>query len=241
MPQSYYFTQARGTGTGMNLFSYDGSASWGEQGTTNQVAGKVTVKTGISPILAFKYIKKKFGILENIILDRRLKKLEAAFYQAVDNGQEALGVKILSELARETRESALYAKGIRHFVEREDILKVKNKIKDGHISDTRLEEFTKIIPKNVLKKKKELEGVFDGFIIYHYYNEEIEKKIAKKQKRSPDEQGKMRDPILFGYIKESDRLYFVADWEDEYCDLTFDEIIDVVGDNKLTKYPKLDV
>jgi hypothetical protein len=58
---------------------------------------------------------------------------------------------------------------------------------------------------------------------------------------SSDEKSKMRDPILFGYIKETDRLYFIADWEDEYCDLTFDEIIDVVGENKLTKYPKLEL
>jgi len=46
---------------------------------------------------------------------------------------------------------------------------------------------------------------------------------------------KMKDPILFGMIKESNRLYFIDDWEDEYCDLTFDEIIDVIGENKLTK------
>jgi hypothetical protein len=58
---------------------------------------------------------------------------------------------------------------------------------------------------------------------------------------SSEEKQKMKDPILFGYIKETDRLYFIADWEDEYCDLTFDEIVDVIGENKLTKYPKLDL
>ena len=44
-----------------------------------------------------------------------------------------------------------------------------------------------------------------------------------------DERSQMKDPVLFGYIKETRRLYFIADWEDEHCDLTFDEMIEVVG------------
>ncbi len=237
MTNHYYFNSS--TAASINdWITIDGLGTWG---TNTAVTGEVKVKTGIHPVLAFKYIKKKFGLLEGIILDRRLKKLEKAFYQAVDNGQEALGEKILKELARETRESILYAKGIRHFVEREAIWKVKHKIKGGHISDTKFEDYTRVIPKDVLKKKKEYENIFDGFVIYHYYDSEVEKKLEKKQKMSSDEVAKMRDPILFGYIKETDRLYFIADWEDEYCDLTFDEIIDVVGENKLSKYPALDL
>lgn len=34
-----------------------------------------------------------------------------------------------------------------------------------------------------------------------------------------------RDPILFGMIKDSRRLYFVADWIDKLCTLTFEELI----------------
>ncbi len=56
---------------------------------------------------------------------------------------------------------------------------------------------------------------------------------------TPDEHRKMKDPILFGWIKENNRLYFIADWEDEFCDLTFDEIVDVVGETKIEKNPKL--
>ena len=33
-----------------------------------------------------------------------------------------------------------------------------------------------------------------------------------------------RDPILFGLINHSERLYYIADWEDELCDLTLDRI-----------------
>ena len=234
MPQSYYF-QNSGTTTNTGFITI-GEASY----LSDSISASVK-QDGLNPILVFKYIKKKFGMLEKVSLDRRLKKLESAFYQAVENGQEALGNKILAEVARETRESTLFAKGIRHFIEREDIVRHKRNIKGGHISDTRFEDYTRVIPKDVLAEKKKYDGFFDGYIIYHYYNNELEQKREKKQKMSEEEKQKMRDPILFGYIKESDRLYFIADWEDEFCDLTFDEIIDIVGESKLTKYPTLNV
>lgn len=237
MEPNYYIES--GTATTYNTaINITGQASW----DSAVAGGYITITTdkgGYHPELAFKYIKKKFGVLENIIMDRRLNKLEKAFYQAIENGQEMLGEKFLRELSRETRESVLYAKGIRHFVERDDVMKVKNKIKGGHISDTQFKDYTRIIPKDALEKKKKAEPYFDGFVIYHYYDTKVEEKLSKKQKMSSEEKQKMRDPILFGYIRETNRLYFIADWEDEYCDLTFDEIVDVVGENKLSKYPEL--
>jgi hypothetical protein len=179
---------------------------------------------GISPILYFKYIKKKFGILERIRLDSRLKKLEKAFYKAIENGQEALGEKIIRWIAKETKESVLYSKGIRLFIEREDLDKYKHKIRDGYISDTPFKEFTRVIPKAVLIKKKKLEKFFDGFVIYHYWKEDQDTK-----EMDAEEKAQMKDPVLFGFIKETSRLYFITDWEDEHCDLTFDEMIEVVG------------
>ncbi len=194
---------------------------------------------GYDPVVAFKYIKKKFNLIEGWTLKRRLKRLEKAFYKAVDNGQEALGEKIMKDLAIQTRESFMYAKGVKKFIEYDDIKKVKNNIRGGHISDTKFHEYTRIIPKDVLKKKKKTEGLFDGYVIYHYYNKELEEKVQKKQKMSSDEISKMKDPILFGYIKQNNRLYFIADWDDEYCDLSFEEIVSYVAEGKIDKRPNL--
>ena len=70
-----------------------------------------------------------------------------------------------------------------------------------------------------------------------------EKKIEKKQKMSPGEKSAMKDPVLFGFINECNRLYYIADWEDELCDLSFEEILDVLGKKDeevaLTRQPKL--
>ena len=200
---------------------------------------RVADKGKISPQLYFTYIKRKFNILERTRLDRRLKRIEKAFDQAVENGQNFLAEKILTDLSREMRESVISAKGIREYIEREDLVKHKHDIKEGHISDTLLKKYTRVIPKPITDKIKKLKGVFDDFVIWHYYEEKAERKREKKQKMSREEKGAMRDPILFGIIKETDRLYFIADWEDDYCDLTFDEIVDVIGSQRIKKEPQI--
>jgi hypothetical protein len=207
------------------------------------IQGKIQVKPGISPIMYFKYVKSKFGMLEKVRLDARLKRLEKAFNEAVENGQEILGEKFMNEMAIQARESVMYAKGVRNFVEYEDVQKFKRKIRGGHISDTMLGAYTRIIPEKVLKKLKNVKAIFDDFVIYHYWDEKAEENRSKKQKFTPDEKEKMKDPILFGIIKENNRLYFIDDWDDEFCDLTFDEMIDVLGkdDEEMTinRNPKL--
>lgn len=34
---------------------------------------------------------------------------------------------------------------------------------------------------------------------------------------------------MFGVINGSKKLYYVADWIDEYCDLTLDKVIEILG------------
>ena len=60
--------------------------------------------------------------------------------------------------------------------------------------------------------------VFDNYCILHYDPE--------NNAISPTVAGKMADPILFGMIQGSTNLYYIADWIDEYCDLTLDRFIE---------------
>jgi len=211
-----------------------GTGEWRSDSSGN-LTFSVEKDKGISPILYFKYTKSKFKMIERNRIDRRLKQIEKAFNVAVENGQDALAEKFLKNIAKEARESELFAKGVRYYIDRYEVNKYKNHIRGGHISDTKFQDYTRVIPKDVIKKKKKFEGLFDEFIIYHYWNPDAED--MKTMDR--DEKEKMKDPILFGVIKETNRLYFIADWEDEYCDLTFDEMIDLLGmneeDQRLTK------
>ncbi len=243
----YYITStnydATSIGNGTMFYQYDGSMTFLGNSISLGVDFKTDNKGKISAQLYFKYLKKKMGVLEKMKLQGRLKRLEKAFDKAVDSGQEVLAKKFLDSVVISAVESELYARGIKFFLEKEEVDKYKNRIKDGHISDTMLQDYVRVIPKSVLEKKKKVEDLFHGFVIYHYYNPELEAKREKKQELSEDEKGKMRDPILFGRLKYNNRLYFIADWEDEYCDLTFDEMIGVMGceekDIMLTKDVKL--
>lgn len=190
---------------------------------------RVEQEPGIAPQLYFKYVKSKFSLLERMKIDGRLKRLQKAFDQAIANGQTALAEKFFVECVREVRESLMLARGIKVFIEKGDLDKHKRHIRGGHISDTQFKDFTRVIPKDVLDKKKKVEELFDGFVIYHYWNEDAEKVRAGKQKMTSVEKAKMRDPVLFGWIRETNRLYYIADWEDDYCDLTFEEMVDVIG------------
>jgi len=236
MNQNYYLTNA-------NMANSTTPSGWSDSAVTYIGSGnlyeggiKVSQDHGkIAPELYFTYIKKKFNILERMKLDARIKKIEAAFDEAVEAGQSFLADKILHEFSREIRESVILAKGISKYIEREDLVKYKHKIKEGHISDTLLKDYTRIIPKPILEKVKSLKDVFDGFVIYHYYEEALEKKKEKKQKITPTEKAKLKDPVIFGIIRETNRLYFIEEWVDEFCDLTFEDIVDQIGESRIGK------
>jgi len=183
-------------------------------------------KNGINPILYFKYVKSKFSYLQEAKLKKSLKDLEKAFEQATENGQDVLAKKFLDSFSLAWRESLVYAKGIKKFIDRDVLHKYKHKLRDGHISDTMFEDYTRVIPKRVIENKKKVQDVFDGFIIYHYYND-AQKDLKKMDSQ---EKAKMRDPVLFGIINGSTRLYFVDEWDDEFCDLSFSEMAKVVAE-----------
>lgn len=51
---------------------------------------------------------------------------------------------------------------------------------------------------------------------------------------------KRKDPILFGVIAGSNKLYFIGDWIDEYCDLRFDDVVKQCTDDFLSENISLD-
>ena len=53
--------------------------------------------------------------------------------------------------------------------------------------------------------------------------------FRKKAKTTKKEAKAKRDPILFGMINHSDKLYYIDSWVDELCDLTIETIADKLG------------
>ena len=75
-------------------------------------------------------------------------------------------------------------------------------------------------------KKAEDLAVFDNYFVLHYDPTEA-KNIYYTSAPKPT------DPILFVAIVGSNKLYFIADWIDEYCNLTYADILEKNIDYKL--------
>lgn len=106
------------------------------------------------------------------------------------------------------------------------------KTKDGgrQLAFSNLESYPRVIPQKNAELIKQAKKYFDTiYILYTAKKEEVEKeKLAK-------------DPIAFGVVKhtsddqnmqrlsintvESDHMFFITDWVDEYCDLTLDMLV----------------
>ena len=81
-----------------------------------------------------------------------------------------------------------------------------------------IKNFTRLIPVDIQEEVSKLvqDEVFDNFVILHYDPNDTGEELTKKEIE------RKKDPIIFGVIKESRKLYFINDWIDEYCDLTLD-------------------
>lgn len=125
------------------------------------------------------------------------------------------------------REMKIIDAGITTFVYREDIDTYVNKVADDCVVCIELENYEREIPDDIIDKiamckEKDL---FDKYYIFFTdYTGEHRSKVEKKKRA--------KDPIIFGNCliegKVSDRMYFIGDWVDEFCDLTLDKMLEAM-------------
>lgn len=189
-------------------------------------------RTEISATLCFKFIKSKLNLLEVSKFKSRLKRLEKMVEEFTEIGQVAMAEQSLKMFMQFTKESAMYACGYRYWITKEIAEKFRYSLKSGQsLKVTNLENFGRVIPKNVIAKLKSCneKRLFDSYVIFHLdargKNSVVETEKQKKERE--------RDPILFGRITEcEDRYYFIADWIDELDDLQFSDILDALSLDK---------
>ena len=175
---------------------------------------------GMPASIFFNLIKKKMGVLQNIAYKRRMEKLVAMADKATKDGQIAFSEEILKRYFVLARECELYAMGKKIFLSREVYDRFSSKT-NRKVRLTKLENYARPIPDDVMQEKAKCDKttMFDAYFVMHYDSpnvvKETEVEVVAREK----------DPILFGTVEYSDKLYFVADWEDEYCDLTLDDIV----------------
>jgi hypothetical protein len=141
--------------------------------------------------------------------------------------------------------------GIEYIINKDSINKYKDKVKDVDIKFKKLEEYDRPIPANVTKRLNKFKKLkmFDGYmVLYLDYKEKIDidnKKKSVAEVKTNKQKIKEKDPILFGTLDyEPDKLYFIADWVDEYCDLTLDKFLQTIKKDdpeyKLEQFESID-
>lgn len=139
-------------------------------------------------------------------------------------GQKKMAKKIYDQSKILIRELDAVKAGFDVYVLREDILYYIESIAKKTVKIIELENYERDIPDEVVDKLVSAQPYFDEFfIVFTDYTGEAERTVKKEERD--------KDPILFGVIHHPDkkdvltnRMYFIADWIDEYCDLTLEEL-----------------
>lgn len=228
-------------GTGDSLHRYVVSSGVGNSTPTVETfwrlpssAGELTheydnSKGRITARLYFRYLKSKLNLIETSKFKSRMKGLEKLAKEYSEIGQVALSEECLRQFNMLVKESAIFACGFKKFITEEHVNKYRHKIKapDGskvqsvRLLITPIKNFTRVIPPKVVKKVKLAidKKLFDDYVIFHLDQKAVKETVKEKIERE-------KDPIIFGKIAESDRYYFIDDWEDEHDDLRFEDIIE---------------
>ena len=178
-------------------------------------------ETTVPPRLYFKYLKSKLSLIENRNFKKRMDKLEELADKFMKTGQEAMSDGAVRQFLVLSREAAIYACGFKKFLTQEHVSKYQYKLKGATLKQTPLKNFARVLPKSVAKIIKNCieKKLFDDYVVFHLDNKgQVETEKEKIERK--------RDPILFGKLEGSDKLYLIVDWEDELDDLRLSDIVE---------------
>lgn len=90
-------------------------------------------------------------------------------------------------------------------------------------------EIIRVIPTRVVEDKLRADNllVFDNYCVLYY--DPSGRSYSRTEK---EEEEIKKDPILFGVISGSNKLYYISDWIDELCDLTLEQVVKNLGEIK---------
>lgn len=206
------------TGIGSNSYKRSGAFRKAKKKPGDKTdANNQNNRLPISPMVFFKVTKGKLGILEHVKLTKRIDKIAELLEEFTKSGQIALKDLVENKFRPLIKEQEMFATGFNKYITKDMLNKFLNKT-NRKVELTAVKNYARIIPKKVLniKEKADKNKLFDGYVILHTTSKDA--KMLTEAER--------KDPIIFGVVENSDKFYFVADWEDELCDLRFSEIVD---------------
>lgn len=142
-------------------------------------------------------------------------------------GQTAGMRKLLFHLQSIEAEREIVKMGITTFIYRDDIEEYIDNIAKDTVKIIELENYEREIPDEIVSIIEQVKDKFDQlYVLFTDYTGRVERQVEAERRQ--------KDPILFGTFQNEktrtviDRFYFLGDWEDEYCDLTLDKMVNEV-------------
>ncbi len=182
----------------------------------------------LSPSIYFDYIKDLKQKVDREKYDRIIDNALSMLEKTKITGQTAAAKRIAHQVELCMKEIDAANKGFDIFVNRKDIERYIEKVEGKSIKVIELERYTRNIPDEIVDKVVEAKEIFDKiYIVFTDYTMETTKKVAKERRD--------KDPIMFGAFVDpdsddssiylEDRFFFIADWVEELCDLTLEQIV----------------
>jgi len=164
------------------------------------------------------------------IFEDRNNALDTLIEGARSMGQKTLLVQLQTEKEVRKFENALFASDRKRVITETQLLKFVKGCEKGLCLDW-VADFVRPIPPGIVVAKIKCDeiGFFDNYVILHF--DPTNKGTTEAARKA--EEARVKDPILFGVMLGSRKLYFVGDWEDEYCDLTLQKIVDQLAEGPL--------
>lgn len=199
--------------------------------TTNEKNEEVmTNLEELTPSEYFEYVKSK----KNTITDKDLQGYYSNCLELINKynitGQTNGMRKLIFHLQSIEKERELVKMGITTFIYREDIEHYIDKIAHDTVKVIELERYEREIPDEVVEVIAKVKNLFDQlYVLFTDYTGETEQQLIREKRLEVS-----KDPILFGTFIDrssrgiSNRFYFLADWVDEYCDLTLNKLVNEV-------------
>lgn len=139
-------------------------------------------------------------------------------------GQKKGMRKLMFHLECIEKEREIVKMGINTFIYRDDIEEYIDSVAKDTVKIIELENYEREIPDEIVEVVAAVKDKFDQlYVVFTDYTGKVERQVEKERKE--------KDPILFGTFQNPsnrtviDRFYYLGDWEDEYCDLTLDKMV----------------
>lgn len=188
---------------------------------SKEIKEKDVEEDKLSPYEYFQSVKSKV----NEINSEDLNKLYSISVELLEKykrtGQIKAAKKLAFHIKSILKEKEIIDLGITKFIYREDIENYIDNVAKDVVKIIELKNYPREIPDELVETIEKTKDIFDEmYVLFTDYTKELTEEVNKE-----------RDPILFGSFIDrkhdamSQRMYYLGDWVDEYCDLTLDKLV----------------